>query len=157
MLRRLSTFSLSSLLAVVAVTSAPLSRAADGPDDAEKVLKSLQGKWRLVALTVDGQELGEQNYGVSVLVHEGKTQTIQINGENRGSYDVEITPSEEPARIDLASVDGPTKGRKYPGIYKLEGDRLTVCTSRDPDLRPADFASKPGTRVTLAVYERQKP
>jgi uncharacterized protein (TIGR03067 family) len=137
--------------------SVPVARAADGPDDAEEVMKSLQGKWKLVALTVDGLELGKENYGKSVLIHDGKTQTIQINGEDRGSFDVEVRPGAEPSEIDLSSINGPSEGRKYPGIYKLEGDRLTVCTSRDPDRRPTEFASESGTRITLAVYERQEP
>ena len=42
------------------------------------------------------------------------------------------------------------------GIYKLEGDSLTVCMDHDCLERPTESASKPGTNVILVVLKREK-
>ena len=42
------------------------------------------------------------------------------------------------------------------GIYKLDGDRLTLAYHQG-EPRPEKFESKPGSGVTLLVLEKKKP
>lgn len=152
MMRRLSALALRTLLATAAIVSVSRAQVVVGSDEAERAIKSLQGRWMLVALTIDGRKLEFNRFNESVLVHDGKKQTLFVNGEERGSFNVDVQPGEKPAKIDLTPVGGLAKGRKVQGIYKLEKDKLTVCTSHDPDRRPGDFVSEPGSRDTPAVY-----
>lgn len=44
------------------------------------------------------------------------------------------------------------------GIYRLEGDLLTVCHNpmKGGEPRPTTFASEPGSGLVLGVFERQR-
>ena len=64
-----------------------------------------------------------------------------------------------PKAIDLTPGEngGPLKGKRYPGIYKLEGDTLTLCLSIEAgSKRPTKFATK-DTYWVLDVYKRSRP
>ena len=72
----------------------------------------------------------------------------------------ELHPDQNPKAIDLTPEGdsaGPLKGKTYPGIYKIEGDTLTLCLSIKADSkRPTKFATK-DTYWVLDVYKRAKP
>ena len=62
----------------------------------------------------------------------------------------------EPKKIDVQEISKLTGGvvnRK--GIYKLEGDVLTICL--DEELWPSKFETKPNTNTSLFTLKRQKP
>ena len=69
-----------------------------------------------------------------------------------------INSSKSPRRIDSWPVNRPDGWRKL-GIYKLEGDKLTICfrtlvPGGDDVRRPTEFHAKKGERTGLAVYKR---
>jgi uncharacterized protein (TIGR03067 family) len=66
-----------------------------------------------------------------------------------------IDPAKEPKEIDLTRGEGDKK-QTILGIYKLEGETLTICTSSSGD-RPDEFSSRPGGRCLLRVLTRDKP
>ena len=63
-----------------------------------------------------------------------------------------------PAAIDFAHTLGALKGKAWKGIYKLDGDTLTVCDNA-ADMakgRPAAFESKSGSGYVLLTFVRAK-
>ena len=63
-----------------------------------------------------------------------------------------------PAAIDFAHTLGALNGKAWKGIYKLDGDTLTVCDNA-ADLakgRPAAFESKSGSGYVLLTFVRAK-
>ena len=69
-----------------------------------------------------------------------------------------VDPTKNPRTIDNLHESGTHKGKKQLGIYKLEGDKWTVCMTQpgvaDSD-RPKGFATKDTSNVVF-VFERVK-
>jgi uncharacterized protein (TIGR03067 family) len=66
-----------------------------------------------------------------------------------GKLDTEKTPK----TIDLTGTERFLKGTRFLGIYKLDGDELTLCVG-DGASRPTEFKANPGQ--VLIRYERTK-
>jgi RNA polymerase sigma-70 factor (ECF subfamily) len=79
----------------------------------------------------------------------GKVTIKHGNQEEEGAY--KLDPAKTPRQIDVTA-----NGRELPGIYKLEGDTLTLCVDHGGGARPTEFASKPGTEVHLLTLKREK-
>ena len=60
-----------------------------------------------------------------------------------------------PDSVDLK----PEKGSqdKVKAIYKLEGDKLTICFALDGKDRPKEFATKDGSFTILMTWQKDKP
>jgi hypothetical protein len=46
-------------------------------------------------------------------------------------------------------------GRKRFGIYKLEGNKLTLAMDRE--VRPTEFKAKEGSTIAVVVFKRARP
>ena len=82
--------------------------------------------------------------------------TIQHEGHAlfRGSYSVD--GSRKPSRIDFVHSEGSLKGKSWKGIYRLDGDKLTICDNA-PDMakpRPTQFSTKSGSGYICIVFRR---
>jgi uncharacterized protein (TIGR03067 family) len=69
-----------------------------------------------------------------------------------------VHPGKDPKRVDFLLEAGAKKGAKQYAIYKLEGDKLSICMAPpgNPEAdRPRDFVAK-GVNVKLLIFERVK-
>jgi uncharacterized protein (TIGR03067 family) len=66
-----------------------------------------------------------------------------------------VDAKKNPSTIDITAGRGPATGMA--GIYKLDGDTLTMCLSMTGGDRPTAFESPDGSRVVLMVLKRVKP
>lgn len=145
------------IICVLVALTIPLLLAA-GDDDVRKELKALEGKWRAVALEAGGKALPKEAI-------PDFTYTIGADGKATGKMakseytaTMTVNPNKDPKTIDNVHVSGAQKGKKQYGVYKLEGDKLTVCMTppgRAEGDRPKDFNTK-GTANVLFVFERIK-
>ena len=72
---------------------------------------------------------------------------------------VRVNPSAKPAAIDFENTEGVAKGKAWKGIYRLDGDTLTICDN-EPNLaerRPTVFEAKSGSGYVLITFRRAKP
>ena len=130
-----------------------------GVDHAED-LKKLEGTWIAVSWQW-GDDLRTEDGGLDIR-YEIKGDEVTSRNGGGGSFTMKITnfdPTAKPFPVmDLtrrARSDGP-EGQTITGIYKLEGDRLTICTARLPEGRPDDFTTAPGDRRSLRIFRREK-
>jgi uncharacterized protein (TIGR03067 family) len=123
-------------------------------DDLEK----LAGVWTSVSATNDGKPVADETVKKLRLTvtKEGGYKTER---ENQVLFDsvCKIEPTKSPKYIDLIGTEGENKGKAAQGIYKLEGDRLTICYTMPGKERPNGFESNPGSAATLVVWKRAKP
>ena len=134
---------------------------ADEPDLARGDLDRLQGFWTRVSTEANGnKQVIDQPRPFLVVRDDGFSFGVDKDGKPLAPERVKLDPKAEPCAIDLTPTGdsaGPLKGKTYPGIYRIEGDTLTLCLSVEPGSpRPTKFATA-GTRWLVDVYERAKP
>ena len=70
---------------------------------------------------------------------------------------IRVDEAESPRQLTITLGKQPTEPT-ITGIYKLEGDRLTISSStKSPKLIPTGFDPDPDAGVQVSVYERPKP
>lgn len=115
--------------------------------------KPLEGKWVIESLTRDGK--ADDSMKGATRVHEGDKYTITPAKDSKAAVtEGTFTIDAEKKTIDMKPSSGNFKGMTLQGIYKLDGDTLTVAFSAAE--RPKDFESKEGSKVVVAVMKKAK-
>ena len=121
--------------------------APPSPEAAAEIEK-LKGTWKAVQVQKDGSEHPEYVQAGMQTVFTDNTMSISV-GDDPGAKTVSSyrpDPTKNPKEIDLS---GQAAGK---GIYLLDGDKLTLCTSMAD--RPTAFATKQGDGLQLVVFKR---
>src|SRR5262245_32768084 len=120
----------------------------DKPDAAK-----LEGAWTATSWERGPGKVGADDVKTELVI---KKDTFEYPvGINRiapkGTFKVDA----EKGTIDFTPDAAPAKGKTLLGIYKIEGDKLTICFAGTGGERPKEFKS--GDRlIVLATYERKK-
>jgi len=136
----------------------PLLLAADDRDTVSKELKALEGKWKAVSMEANGALLPKDSTPAFTFIVGANGKSIAKTPQGDEQATITVDPKKNPKTVDNLHESGASKGKKQYGIYKLEGDKWTVCMTRpgvaESD-RPKDFATKDTANVVF-VFERQK-
>jgi uncharacterized protein (TIGR03067 family) len=72
------------------------------------------------------------------------------------AYRIEIDPTQRPKALDAITIETDGKapaGERVKGIYRLDGDRLTLCLAADSTVaRPTAFEAPEGSRTSLLNF-----
>jgi len=134
------------MLATGLIAIAGIAFAAPGPKDAPKRESSIVGEWEL--LTVNGQKAAPGTYKFNSDgsgVARGSIANV-VSPEFRWKYTTDEKAN--PFEIDMTGDDLHEKG-----IFKIEGDRLTICFRVGSDRRPRKFGEDGAMEE---VFERIK-
>jgi uncharacterized protein (TIGR03067 family) len=124
-------------------------------DAAKEDLKKLQGEWVLESFKKEGEDLPAKGIKATSMIVKGEAWLYK---SDLGDWSVtfKIDPSRTPKTIDMTIGTG-DEARLQRGIYKIEGDTLTICRAagRGGEERPKAF---PGDHkgLVLIVWKRAK-
>jgi uncharacterized protein (TIGR03067 family) len=124
-------------------------------ESAKKELKKLEGTWVMVAGEEKGEALPEKTVKSAKLSITGDKHTVKV-GEDTIIGTHKVDPTKSPKQIDTMDTEGPFKGKKTLGIYKVEKGQFTVCFAPPDKDRPKEFTTKSGTGTILHTWKRQK-
>ncbi len=143
-------------LAVLLLT-APVA-AADEPKVETTDREALQGLWQATDLETNGEKAPAAEVKAFQIRIKGDKAVFGPDNGNREST-FALTPDAKPKAMDLTPSDGPAKGKKLPcAIYKLDGDKLTLCLDWNGQAgkRPTEFKTAAGDGFALLTLERVK-
>jgi uncharacterized protein (TIGR03067 family) len=140
---------------VLALCLVPQAAAEDKKPDAD--LKAMVGNWKIEKAELGGKDITEHIKDLKFEVRDGGKYTAEL-GEVKDDGTFTVDPAKSPKELDVKPTGGPNKGQTVKGIYKLDGDTLTICYDHEADKgkRPAKFETKPDTTLLLIVYKREK-
>jgi len=132
-------------------------------DPLKDEMKRFQGRWMPVCVETEGKTIPPEGLEdleqLEVLV-DGDKVVLKEEGTIKESWSVtfRIDPTKAPRTIDLSvSVQG-SRPKTARGIYRLDGDTLTICIlppTKEPE-RPTEFVTKPGSRNLLWTFKRKE-
>jgi uncharacterized protein (TIGR03067 family) len=139
---------LPTALALAMAVAAPVGK------DATKDPRSIVGEWLAESAIAGGKPDNPPEGTTWTFTAEGKS-ILALGGESRRLESTYKTdPKKDPAWLDIA--EGP-KGTPLAGIYKVDGDTLTLCLCGKVGNRPTAFESPAGSSALLLVLKRVKP
>jgi uncharacterized protein (TIGR03067 family) len=128
------------------------AQQADVKDD----LETLQGGWSMVLVFVNGDELPSDQVKTGELVIDEDDYNPKLGASVEPST-IKVDTSTNPKSIDFTFTTGFLRGTSTKGIYRLEGDVLTICRALSPETaRPTEFAAPTDSGLLLVVWKRSR-
>jgi uncharacterized protein (TIGR03067 family) len=134
------------------VAACVLVAAAGKEGAASRDQEKLQGKWEVESATRGGKKAPAERIKAMRMVIEGDRMTVK-DGTRDETATFTLMPDQKPPAIDIKPNRPGEKTVR--GIYRVEGDTLTMCWVREGD-RPKELVSKEGSGAILLVLKRQK-
>lgn len=133
-----------------------LGAPTGAPDDA--TVKALQGRWTGARYTEGNGENQGGAQKLDVLFKDNTLVCVKESGAPVGSATFTITGDGK--LIDCTGTSSGYQNKVYPGILKMEGDKLWWCcsgTAGKNAKRPDSFVANAGSAAYLIVLTRVKP
>lgn len=99
-------------------------------------LDLLQGAWRATRIEKGGSPVPVEVAATVRYIFDGDRVWLMEGDQGAGEGTIRLDPSAEPKAFDFTATAGPQQGMTALGIYRVEGDRLTMCLG---DVRPSHF------------------
>lgn len=147
---------MQKLVASIVCLTAAATLATAGGQKGGKI----EGTWKATSAIARGKKVPDeevQKAMVLIMFKDGK-YTVSIAGKQSEAGSYKTDASTKPATIDLTVTEGRDKGNMQMGIYKVEGDKLTVAmasnSKKGSQERPKTFDGQGTDEVT--IFERVK-
>jgi RNA polymerase sigma factor (sigma-70 family) len=132
---------------VYATASADPAARPGGKDRTDQ--ERIQGTWQAVSGEVGGKKVKEELEKLTLEFTGNRFTLIHDAKMEQGTF--RLDPSAKPKAFDLILPGAGGGDDVHKAIYKLEGDRLTICLAHPPAERPTTFATQAGERWPMLV------
>jgi uncharacterized protein (TIGR03067 family) len=133
--------------------AAPKARNAKAPAPSGPATE-FEGEWQMLSGVMDGKEMDATAVQWVKRVTRGNRTIVAAGPQTMLNVEFTFDHAASPPSIDYLNLHGPSKGKRQKGIYRFEGDVLTVCTAAPGGDRPREFSSARGEGRTLTVWKR---
>jgi uncharacterized protein (TIGR03067 family) len=127
--------------------------------DPPKKAATVAGEWEVVSMTTGGRAAGVGTDLRYTFTDDGRW-LIHRDGQEVGPQlrrGFVVDPKPDPPTVDLISNSAAANGPRLIGIFKIEGDTLTICGTRQKGAeRPTKFDSPDGSQIAVYVLKRVK-
>jgi uncharacterized protein (TIGR03067 family) len=113
-----------------------------------------EGEWQMLSGVMNGAAMDAAAVQWVKRVTSGNQTTVVAGPQTMLKVEFTFDVATSPPSIDYLNLHGPGKGKRQQGIYRFEGDVLTVCIAAPGAARPDEFASVPGDGRTLTAWKR---
>ena len=111
----------------------------------------LDGLYKPESIQFEGKEMADAKAKASLtlVVKDGEYRAYYAPDPTKDShvrlFTASMTTDPSARTFELTVTDGPKKGERRHGIYKLDAGKLTVCYGPADKPRPAVFATSPNS------------
>jgi uncharacterized protein (TIGR03067 family) len=123
----------------------------------EKALKELEGKYTVTHMEKGGKVAEKEKVDSVKIAITGDEIAIQItrDGEKQEhKAKLKADAAKTPHTIDISPTEGDSKGKTFPGIYKIEKGEVTLVFTEEGD-RPKEFKSE-GQAMLIKMKKNPK-
>jgi uncharacterized protein (TIGR03067 family) len=121
-------------------------------------LQDFQGTWRAVWLAEDGRRRTADEVKGTRLTISGDRYTLHLGDYECHGTITGVNPGKNRGAVDFVADERPDGGgRRFLGLYVLEGDEFTVCVAPPGKERPTAFECRPGSGHWLYLLRRLAP
>jgi uncharacterized protein (TIGR03067 family) len=124
-----------------------------------KLAPDLIGLWELEQSISGGKEATKKRDAPlryefrkdgTYVIHEGNMEIV-------GPREFRFDPKVQPATLDTKTTKSPDGEAMFSlAIYKIVGDRLTICKTMPGKPRPTEFDTSPGSPNYMMIFRRVK-
>jgi uncharacterized protein (TIGR03067 family) len=115
---------------------------------------ALQGRWAVVSQELGGSPV-PPGVGPEWLEFEGDQMRFGLPSASRAvlpQHHFALDPAASPSQINLLGTG--SRMLEGPGIYRIDGDALTLCIGESYAIRPSQFKTERGSLFVLTVCRR---
>ena len=113
--------------------ASPTSAGVAAKGDSGKPKASLDGVWTGVNVQIDGEPIPLNEYQPLRVVFTKNKFTLRMRGKTIFDSDYVVDAGKTPSTIDIGGE------KRTLGIYRLEGDKLTIAIGESEEKRPEKF------------------
>lgn len=115
--------------------------------------KALIGEWEGQMMDGDGSNPGQRRMNISLMITDKKITATGGRGETMGDGTYKVSGK----HLDTTGTSGQYQGKKYLGLFSIEGDTLKWCSGNDKArTRPAALKTNTKDGHFLMVLTRKK-